>query len=123
MNMKRIVFFGVAILIMVIIIAWVLHSMAHIDEINQQRREKDKGVALASQIVITPETTNIWDALRATEMAATTVQAYSENQQNSENPEEQPATAPDAEVPEENSLPEENPPVVQTFTETVIDAR
>lgn len=125
MNMKRIVFFGVAILIMVIIMAWVLHQMAHIDEINQEYREKEKGAALASQIVITTETTSIWDALRPAETAAATAEVYSENQQNPEfsetpeNPEEQPATAPDEEISEEDSLPEENMPIPQTFTETV----
>ena len=122
MNMKRIVFFGVAILIVVIILAWVLYSMAHIDEINQKYREKEKGAALASQMIVVTETTSIWDALRPVETATSTVQANSENQQNpeiSENPEEQPATAPEGEEFEEDSLPEENTPVPQTFTETV----
>lgn len=119
MNMKRIVFFGVAILIVVIILAWVLYSMAHIDEINQKYREKEKGAALASQMVITTETTSIWDALRATETTAAASENDSDTQQNPENPEEQPATAPEGEEFEEDSLPEENTPVPQTFTETV----
>ena len=38
MSMKQIVFFGVAILIVLVIIGWMLHSMAHVDEINQKRR-------------------------------------------------------------------------------------
>lgn len=117
MNMKRIVFFGVAILIMVIIMGWVLHSMMHIDEINQERREKDKGEALASQIIATTATTSIWDALRPAETTTTTAQVYSENQQN---PDEQPATAPpEEEFQEGDTLTEENTPIPQTFTETV----
>ncbi|MBR4320192.1 MAG: hypothetical protein IKP69_09145 [Oscillospiraceae bacterium] len=116
MNMKRIVFFGAAILVMVIIIAWVLHSMTHIDEINQERREKEKGAALASQMVITTETTSIWDVLRSTETTGVSGENNPENQQN---PEEQPATAPEGEIFPEDSLPEENAPIPQTFTETV----
>ena len=67
MNMKRIVFVTAGILIMLVIIFWTLHSMSHIDEINQKRRDKNQGEALASRIIETTATTSIWDSLRPTE--------------------------------------------------------
>ena len=71
MSMKQIVFFGVAILIVLVIIGWMLHSMAHVDEINQKRREQEQGEALASRIITTTATTSIWDVLRQSETVAT----------------------------------------------------
>ena len=104
MNMKRIVFVAVGILIMLVIMGWMLHSMAHIDEINQRRREKDAGEALASQIITTAATTSIWDSLRQTESENESGQQNPENpDMPAENPEEtagfQEEYAPDEAVP------------------------
>ncbi|MBD5143611.1 MAG: hypothetical protein HDT22_08415 [Ruminococcus sp.] len=67
MNMKRIVFVAVGILIMLLIMGFTIYNINHIDEINQKRREQDKGEAIASRMVATTATTSIWDSLRATE--------------------------------------------------------
>lgn len=67
MNMKRIVFVAVGILIMLLIMGFTIYNINHIDEINQKRREQDKGEAIASRMVATTATTSIWDSLKATE--------------------------------------------------------
>jgi len=116
MNMKQIVFTAVGILIMLVIIGWMLHSMAHIDEINQKRREKNAGEALASQIITTTATTSIWDSLRQTE--APSGAEMESGQQNPENLQEtagyEENYTPDGAVPE-------NMPSDQTITEVAGD--
>ncbi|MDE5737325.1 MAG: hypothetical protein K2H93_03055 [Oscillospiraceae bacterium] len=67
MNMKRIVFVAIGILIMLLIMGFTIYNINHIDEINQKRREQDKGEAIASRMVATTATTSIWDSLRTTE--------------------------------------------------------
>ena len=118
MNMKRIVFAAVGILVMLLIIGWMLHSITHIDEINQKRREKDKGEALASQIIMTTATTSIWDSLRQTETSGTE-EGNQEGSENPEMPEENPEET--AGYYEEDSAPEEafpdTAPANQTITE------
>ncbi len=109
MNMRRIVFAAAAILIMLLIIFWMLHSMAHIDEINQNRREKEKGEAAASQMITTTATTSIWDALRSQETEA----PQESGEPAPENPEEETS----AEY-EENIPDYETQPGNQTMTET-----
>ncbi|MBR1555568.1 MAG: hypothetical protein IJ644_09295 [Oscillospiraceae bacterium] len=116
MNMKRIVFAAGAILICLVIIGIMLHSMARVDEINQKRREKNKGEALASRIITTTATTSIWDALRPTETetgnsAETVPEAVQETAGFGEE---------DAEIITEDALSQETAPVPQTYTETVI---
>lgn len=119
MNMKRIVFVAVGILIMLAIMGYTLHSMSHIDEINEKRREQQKGEALASRLVTTAVTTSIWDSLRTTETAA-------ENPGNPGNPEnygnpENPENYGNPENPENPGLPEpENGASGQTMTEVVM---
>lgn len=89
MNMKRMVFAAIGIFVMLVIIAWSLHSMAHINEINQKRREKKEGEAIASQLITTTATTSIWDVLRETETTAMTEEnLVSENPEESLSPEE-----------------------------------
>lgn len=117
MNMKRIVFAAGGILIMLVIIFFTLHSMAHIDEINQKRRDMNKGEAQASRIIMTTATTSIWDALReaaATEEVPPVTDENGEAVQETQSPEEE-----NAEFPAD-TLSEENPPVPQTYTETVM---
>ncbi len=117
MNMKRIVFAGVGILIMLVIIFWTLHSITHIDEINQKRRDKNQGEALASRIIETTATTSIWDSLRPTESGTDTSEnsdESGENQQETLNGEQQAA---DGNFPED-TLAEAVSPVPQTVTET-----
>ena len=68
MNMKRIVFAAIGILIMLVILAFTLHSMSHVDEINQKRRDKERGEAIASKMIdSTTVTTSVWDRIRQTE--------------------------------------------------------
>ena len=64
--MKRIVWVGVTILIMICIMGFGLHTLNHIDDVNQARREKERGEDIAYQIVMTTATTSIWERLRAT---------------------------------------------------------
>lgn len=130
MNMKRIVFVAVGILIMLAIMGFTLHSMTKIDEMNQKRREQKEGEALASRLVTTVATTSVWDALRTTETE--TIPGNSENSGDFENPEysnnpENPGNPenPDNYENPENSGISENPeipeisPQEQTITEAV----
>ena len=116
MNMKRIVFAAVGILVMLLIIGWMLHSITHIDEINQKRREKDKGEMLASQIITTTATTSIWDSLRPTETTGTAESGQEENSENPENPDNPQETA--AYYEQESAFPETSSNS-QTVTEVV----
>lgn len=120
MNMKRIVFVAVGILIMLAIMGFTLHSMSHIDELNQKHRDQQKGEALASRMVTTAVTTSIWDSLRPTETEAVTPE------ETSENPEQLPESGTEPEFSAVSESPEnpENPDMFsqnQTFTETVSD--
>ena len=65
--MRRLVWIGAALLIMVGIFGYAMFTMRNIEQVNQQRREKDAGNDVVAQIVATTETTNIWDMLRPTE--------------------------------------------------------
>lgn len=121
MNMKRIVFVAVGILIMLVIMGFTLHSMRNIDEINQKRREQDKGEAIASRMVVTTATTSIWDSLRATE-TETETGSSGEIPQESGNMTEITADGESVDMTQELSAPEtdlQNQEVIQTVTETV----
>ncbi len=69
--MKRVVWIAVTILIMIGIMGYALHTMKNISKVNQERREKEAAKQEVSQIVIVPETTNIYDKLRPTETSET----------------------------------------------------
>ena len=116
MSMKRIVFVAGAILVCLVIIGIMLHSMAHVDEINQKRREKDRGEALASRIITTTATTSIWDALRPAETETETSDGSvpDEIQETAGFGEE------NTELLTEDVLSPETATVPQTYTETVI---
>ena len=114
MNMKRMVFIAAGILIGLLIIGWMLHSMAQVSEVNRKRREKEAGEAMASQIIVTTASTSIWDTLRQT---AEPSETGGESQANSENPEasgtyDENASAPESGVPD--AVPSN-----QTVTEVV----
>ena len=68
--MKRIVWIAAAILVMICILGYGLHTLNKIDEVNKKRREKQAGEVLASQIIMTTATESIWDRLRATTEAS-----------------------------------------------------
>ncbi|MBR3630729.1 MAG: hypothetical protein IKN55_09740 [Oscillospiraceae bacterium] len=70
--MKRIVWVGVALLIMVFILGMGLHTLNDIDRKNREYRERREGEAVASRIAIIPETTTVYDRLRTTETVAVT---------------------------------------------------
>ena len=114
MNMKRIVFAAGGILVMLVIIFFTLHSITHIDEINQKRRDKNKGEEMASRIITTTATTSIWDAIR--QAAETESESDSPSaDENGENIQETQA------VNEENTdFRTQDTSVPQTYTETVI---
>ncbi len=118
MNMKRIVFATAGILIMLVIIFWTLHNITHIDEVNQKRREKNQGEALASRIIETTATTSIWDALRTTESETSASGNAAESGE--EIPQE---TVPGEEQDSDSAFPEDTlaetvSPIPQTLTET-----
>jgi len=123
MNMKRIVFAAGGILIMLIIIGITLHSMANINEINQKRREKEKGEAQASQIITTVATTSIWDSLRPTETESGIAgEGEPMTNENGEVIQEttQAVNGENEEIMTENALSEETAPVPQTRTEAIV---
>ena len=68
--MKRVVWVAVTILIMIGILGYGLHTLNRIEEVNQQRREKDAGEDFVAKITMTTASTSIWDRLRETETAA-----------------------------------------------------
>ena len=116
MNMKRIVFAAVGILIMLVIMFFSIYTINHIDEINQRRRDKKAGEELASQLITTTATTSIWDALRPTETETL------ENSENSDNPENtggSPTEAVSQEEPSESPFAE-TASIPQGQTETAI---
>ena len=115
MNMKRIVFVAAGILIMLLIMGFTLHSMSHIDELNQKRREQQKGEAIASRMVTTTVTTSIWDSLRTTETE--TIQP----EENSENPEQLPESGAEPEFFDDSGSDPDMIPQNQTVTETISD--
>ena len=76
-NMKRVIWVGVTLLIMIAIMGFGLHTLNHISDVNQQRREKEEGEALASQFIGTEApTTNVWQAIRQEQ--ETTVEAITD---------------------------------------------
>lgn len=68
--MKRVVWVAVTILIMIGILGYGLHTLGRIEEVNQQRREKEAGSDFVAKIAMTTATTSIWDRLRETETVA-----------------------------------------------------
>ncbi len=88
MNMKRIVFATAAILICLIIIGISLHTMNKISDMNHERREQEKGEAIASRLAAsTTVTTSIWDKIRTTEtqtVSATESTTFEENTEQTE---------------------------------------
>jgi hypothetical protein len=67
--MKRIVAIAAGVLAMLLIIAYSIYSINHIEKINQKRRDSEEGRALASAIAETTATTSIWEYLRSTTAA------------------------------------------------------
>lgn len=65
--MKRIVWIAAALLVMIGIMSYGMYTMRHISQVNQQRREQEAAKDYAAKIVLTTETTDIWDKLRPTE--------------------------------------------------------
>lgn len=114
--MKRIVWIAAAILVMICILGYGLHTLNRIDEVNKKRREKQAGQALASQIVIATATESIWDKLRATTEAS--LETAVPNPENGEIPAEVPSEAvyDDPDTPIVPDAPEQTP--VQTNTVT-----
>ena len=104
--MKRIVWIAAAILVMICILGYGLHTLNKIDEVNKKRREKQAGEVLASQIIMTTATESIWDRLRATTEASTAVQ----NPENNEAP---------IEMPSEAVYDDQNSPVVPDAPEQI----
>ena len=68
-NMKRMVWIAVAMLVMIGIMGFGLHSLNRITEVNKERRQKDKGEAFVAKILETTTTTSVWDKLRAKQEA------------------------------------------------------
>lgn len=64
--MKRIVWIAVAILIMLGIMGYGLHTLNSITEVNKRRHEKEQGEQLASQFAISTTTISIWERLKQT---------------------------------------------------------
>ena len=123
-NMKRVIWVGVTLLIMIAIMGFGLHTLNHISDVNQQRREKEEGEALASQFIGTEvPTTNVWQAIRQ-EQEITVEAMTDENGQvmTDENgnvmtvpPEESTSVAADpVEISTDEDIPEEMP--VETDT-------
>ncbi len=65
--MKRVVWVAVTLLIMIGILGYGLHTLNRIEEVNQQRREKEAGNDFVAKITMTTASTSIWDRLRETE--------------------------------------------------------
>ena len=87
-NMKRMVWVAVAMLIMIGIMGFGLHSLNRITEVNKERREKDKGEAIVVKVLQTTAATDIWDKLRAKQDAEQAEQSANQatenaNQENS----------------------------------------
>ncbi len=79
-NMKRMIWVAVAMLIMIGIMGFGLHTLNKITEVNKERREKDKGEAIVARILETTATTSVWDKLRAKQNAQNeATQAQKEN--------------------------------------------
>ncbi len=74
-NMKRMIWVAVAMLIMIGMMGFGLHSLNRITEVNKQRREKDKGEAFVAKILETTVTTSVWDKLRAKQDAKSSAPA------------------------------------------------
>ena len=59
--MKRVVWVAVTLLIMIGILGYGLHTLNRIEEVNQQRREKEAGNDFVAKITMTTASTSIWD--------------------------------------------------------------
>lgn len=70
--MKRIIWVAVTILIMLGIMGYGLHTLNHIEEVNQKRREKEAGEKFAATMMMTTATTSIWDKMRAAQATTST---------------------------------------------------
>ena len=112
--MKRIVWISVALLIMVLIMAFGLHTLNDIDKKNKEYRQRKEGEAFASKVAIVPQTTSIYDKLRVTETSTDVVIVVAPDgeQPNTEANEENTPVTPDA--------PEQTPEQTTTVTNDVI---
>jgi len=63
--MRRIMWIGVALVIMVAILGYGWLTMKNIDEVNKRRREKNAGKTEAVIIIATEPTTTVWDRIHA----------------------------------------------------------
>jgi hypothetical protein len=133
--MKRIIWIAVALLIMILILGFGLHTLNRISDVNRQRREKDAGEEFAAKVVMTTATTSIWDKVRTTTEPLPTDENGNpiETQETSEtensgamappegnDPEQESTEAPVIE--EGESIPETAPDAVpeQTTTESIV---
>ena len=71
--MKRMVWIAVAILVMIGILGYGLHTLNRIDQVNKERREKEAGEEFAAQISVTTETQSVWDKVRSSQETTTVV--------------------------------------------------
>ena len=112
--MKRIVWIGVALLIMVLIMAFGLYTLNGIDRKNKEYRERKEGEAFASQVAVVHQTTSIYDKLRVTETSTEVVVVVVPDgeQPNTEANEENAPVTPDA--------PEQTPEQTTTVANNVI---
>ena len=72
--MRRIMWVGVALLIMVAILGYGLYTLKNISEANKRHREKEAGKQDAIVIVSTEVPTTIWDKIHADSEAASAEQ-------------------------------------------------
>lgn len=115
--MKRVIWVAVTVLIMIGIMGFGLHTLNNIEEVNQRRREKEKGEQLASQIAMTTATTSVWDMLRQT--TAATVPAASETEE-TQQLQEVVSTQPEAEESVSPEVITEAPAQTSTVTTGIV---
>ena len=77
--MRRIVWIGAALLIMVGIFGYAMFTMRGIEQVNQERREKNAGQEIVNDMIAaTTATTSVWDRLRTTETTVVTGETEAE---------------------------------------------
>ena len=77
--MRRIVWIGAALLIMVGIFGYAMFTMRGIEQVNQERREKNAGQEIVNDMIAaTTATTSVWDRLRTTETTVDTGETEAE---------------------------------------------
>ena len=82
------------LLVMIAILAFGLHTLNEIDRKNREYRERKEGEAVASRIAVIPETTTVYDRLRATETATGVVIALPPGDEEQPAPEDSVAAEP-----------------------------